>query len=227
MTEAEKIVRAALDEGRTTLTEFEAKKLLAGAGLPTARSLALGNQHSCAALADGTLHCWGYNESRQLGHGARGDQATPVAVQNLTDVTGAAAGYGHTCAVRADGQVYCWGSASRGQLGRGHRAQPTPQPLESPLADLSPSPSTVHTFPAAPSPVVQITPHAAVGTGHVCAVVGSGEVACFGQGGDGRLGHGSTRPLASDSEKAPSKTNDMVSYILISQPKPTVTACSP
>ncbi len=41
----------------------------AAAALPVARALAAGDAHSCAALSDGRLRCWGANESGQLGDG--------------------------------------------------------------------------------------------------------------------------------------------------------------
>jgi alpha-tubulin suppressor-like RCC1 family protein len=34
-----------------------------------AAHLGAGGEHTCAALADGALKCWGYNDSGQLGTG--------------------------------------------------------------------------------------------------------------------------------------------------------------
>jgi alpha-tubulin suppressor-like RCC1 family protein len=152
------------------------------------------------AIDGGMVRCWGYNGSRQLGHGAQGDQTHPVDVQGLVDIVDVAAGYSHTCALRRDGQVFCWGSANRGQLGRGERTHaPTPQPIDGTLDSLSPPPSTIATFPETEGAPRHVVPHIALGSSHVCTVLTDGRIACFGQGGEGQLGHGSTSPLASDS----------------------------
>ena len=46
----------------------------------------LGTYHSCAALFDGTVRCWGANVTGQLGDGTNLGKTTPVAVLGLTDV---------------------------------------------------------------------------------------------------------------------------------------------
>lgn len=177
----------------------------------TITALSLGEQHSCAIVEGGTVKCWGYNGSRQLGHGSQGDQAQPVDVQGLTAVVDVAAGYSHTCALTQDGQIYCWGSANRGQLGRGERTHaPTPQPLDGVLETLAPPPSTIPNFAAAAGAQLHITPHIALGSSHVCTALPDGRVSCFGQGGDGQLGHGATSPLASDSGVAVPALSDAV-----------------
>jgi alpha-tubulin suppressor-like RCC1 family protein len=43
---------------------------LPAVALPVARALAAGAAHSCAALADGRIRCWGSNASGQLGDGS-------------------------------------------------------------------------------------------------------------------------------------------------------------
>jgi alpha-tubulin suppressor-like RCC1 family protein len=49
-------------------------------GLSGVTSLAAGGNHTCAVKADGTVWCWGYNNSGQLGNGTYEDSATPVKV---------------------------------------------------------------------------------------------------------------------------------------------------
>jgi alpha-tubulin suppressor-like RCC1 family protein len=91
-----------------------------------ARALALGFRHTCAALLDGTLRCWGMNF-----HGALGDpsttayfQPTPVRVRNLGSKVVAVAAANHTtCAVIDDGAVRCWGYNKQGQVGNGSMAE--------------------------------------------------------------------------------------------------------
>src|SRR5882672_1899609 len=53
-------------------------------GVGTATAVDLGAFHSCARLQDGTVRCWGYNVSGQLGDGTQTDSATPVGVVGIT-----------------------------------------------------------------------------------------------------------------------------------------------
>ena len=39
---------------------------------------AAGNTHTCVALADGRVRCWGSGTDGQLGDGANEDRTTPV-----------------------------------------------------------------------------------------------------------------------------------------------------
>jgi alpha-tubulin suppressor-like RCC1 family protein len=41
---------------------------------------ARGNGHTCARRTDGTLHCWGFNGSGQLGDGTTDDRTAPTPV---------------------------------------------------------------------------------------------------------------------------------------------------
>ncbi|MCY3953136.1 MAG: hypothetical protein OXG69_11425, partial [bacterium] len=52
--------------------------------------------HSCGLRTDGTIACWGGNDSGQSD--APDGQYTAIA-----------AGHSHTCAIRADGTIACWG----------------------------------------------------------------------------------------------------------------------
>ena len=132
--------------------------------------LSVGWSHACARTSAGTVHCWGNNESGQLGDGTLVDRPTPVMVQGLSDAVEIAASRAHTCARRATMQVVCWGSNSTGQLGDGTDiSSPTPVPVAG-LADAE-----------------SIT----AGQGHTCARRSSNEVACWGRNDQGQLGDGS------------------------------------
>lgn len=78
-----------------------------------------GGQTSCARRSDGTVWCWGNNQSGQLGDGTTVERAAPVQVQGLTGAVGLSVGSGYGCAVKGDGTVWCWGSNESGQLGDG------------------------------------------------------------------------------------------------------------
>ena len=80
-----------------------------------------GETFTCAAIEDGTLRCFGYNDSGQLG-----DPTLPLSasdrgvVANLVvdEATVLALGHRHGCAL-SEGTVRCWGRNQLGQLGTG------------------------------------------------------------------------------------------------------------
>jgi alpha-tubulin suppressor-like RCC1 family protein len=76
--------------------------------------------HSCALRADGTISCWGSNESGQLGNSSFVQSALPVdvALPSGGVATAVSNGDRHTCAVISGG-AWCWGRADFGQLGTG------------------------------------------------------------------------------------------------------------
>jgi hypothetical protein len=62
------------------------------AGLANVVALATGSGHACAALADGTVRCWGSNFDSRLGTTGVTTSATPVAVAGVTGAIGVFAG---------------------------------------------------------------------------------------------------------------------------------------
>jgi len=94
--------------------------------VPASR-LASGADHSCALRPDGSVRCWGNNDTGQLGDGTTTDRRTPVPVTGLANATSVSPGFRHTCAALADGTARCWGNNDRGMLGDGtttNRATP-------------------------------------------------------------------------------------------------------
>jgi alpha-tubulin suppressor-like RCC1 family protein len=88
-------------------------------GLTGVTELKAGRFHTCAVKNDGTLWCWGLNQTGQIGDGTVADRSRPTRVSGLADVVAVAPGANHTCAARSDGTVACWGSNNFGQLGKG------------------------------------------------------------------------------------------------------------
>jgi alpha-tubulin suppressor-like RCC1 family protein len=130
-------------------------------GLGPAISVTAGTNHSCAALADGTVWCWGQNTLGQLGDGTMNDSHVPVNVPGMTGVIQVEADDGSSCALRANGTVACWGVNNFGQLGDG-----------------------TTTLSKTPVEVVAVTDATAlaVGGGHACVIRRTGTVACWGRG---------------------------------------------
>jgi alpha-tubulin suppressor-like RCC1 family protein len=91
-------------------------------GLSTGISdVAIGEQHLCALLTDGTIKCLGVNFDGQLGNGSPFNTASssPVLVTGLSDVASISANQAHTCVLTKAGGVKCWGDNEYGQLGDG------------------------------------------------------------------------------------------------------------
>ncbi len=83
----------------------------------TWRSLSAGERHTCGIRVDGTLWCWGADESGQLGFAAVA-ATTPAQVGTGTwrEVSGRGA---HACAIDEANQLWCWGENNYGQRGAG------------------------------------------------------------------------------------------------------------
>jgi alpha-tubulin suppressor-like RCC1 family protein len=81
-------------------------------------SVATGQYHTCAALKDGRVVCWGSGPlGDNISHGTA--VLSPVQVLGLTDAKQVRAAQKATCALRTSGAVSCWGTGDTGQLGTG------------------------------------------------------------------------------------------------------------
>lgn len=160
--------------------------------------IALGEEHSCALLTDGTVQCWGKGDAGQLGDA---DRVDPIAVagpvlsgsRSLTGAIDLAAGSRSTCAVMSAGEVRCWGDNDRGQLGDLTRIGHSAVPVQVKLAEDGSALTGVRSI--------------AVGGRHACALTSSGKVYCWGRNRYGQMGNGqvmdfelfSTRPVPFDA----------------------------
>jgi alpha-tubulin suppressor-like RCC1 family protein len=90
----------------------------------TATAISAGGFHACALLVCGSVRCWGYNLSGQLGIASNttiGDNENPMTNVAATNETAISAGGYHTCALlAASGSVRCRGLNNDGQLGLGN-----------------------------------------------------------------------------------------------------------
>jgi len=145
--------------------------------------IAPGANHTCARLNTGGVRCWGAGAHGQLGYGnsnSIGDSVLPSAAGDVNvgdTVVQVVAGTEHTCALLSSGAVKCWGYGPLGQLGYGNGNSIGDSETPSSQVDVSLG-----------GPVVQIATSAL----HSCALLGSGEVRCWGVASDGQLGYGST-----------------------------------
>ncbi len=136
--------------------------------LPIAAQIDGGSGHTCAVLNTGSVNCWGFNHSGQLGRGSTGGPAlTAYAVEGISNAVQVVTGESHSCALLQTGTVACWGDNTFGQLGIGFSA-PQPRPVSVPnLAD-----------------VVYID----AGRYNTCATTEQGIGWCWGDNSEGQLG---------------------------------------
>ena len=180
------------------------------AGITTATQVAVLNDHMCALLADGTVSCRGMDNSVNL-DGVVPDSLTPTPLPGFENVTelgdqcaliadGTVRCFKHiglsgpgllplpytaagitdavsisgTCAVLADGTAKCWGSNHYGEAGVGSTAAQIFAPL--PVVGLS--------------GVTEINQDQDL----ACARMADSTARCWGSGGLGALGNGTTTP---------------------------------
>src|SRR5438128_7792624 len=79
-----------------TIAVRETKQFTATA-TATAVAAAVGF-HTCALLADGAVHCWGLNDSGQIGDGTTTSASNPKAAAGITGAVAVTGGGFHTCA---------------------------------------------------------------------------------------------------------------------------------
>ncbi len=161
-------------------------------GLNSAVFLASGEKHSCAVLdsAHGArVACWGEGASGRLGNGSTSNALTPTYVHgvgNSGTCTGAnstgclanagmvAAGQDATLVIHAGGLLSSFGANTTGESGSGQQSN-TPRRVS-----------------GVGSGTLDDASFVAMGQDHGCVVRNGGQLACWGSGGSGRLGTGST-----------------------------------
>ncbi len=154
------------------------------------QSVSAGDSHSCEVLSDGTVKCWGRNDSGQLGDGSTVARVTPVSVSGISSAVSVSAGSSHSCAVLSDGTVKCWGFNLLGYLGDGSTvARVTPVSVSGISSAVSVS----------------------AGRSHSCALLADGKVNCWGNNDKGNLGN-----FASSPKNAPVEALGISSAVSVS-----------
>lgn len=165
-----------LGNGATTSSTDPTPTTSFGAG-KKALSVSLYSDHACALIDDGTVMCWGKNNYGKLGDGTTSQRNAPVQVNSFpvnTTPIAVSVGSHHSCALLDIGDVSCWGEGAYGQNGDGTSANRL-------------SPGLTSGFGAG-----KLAVSVSSGDHHICALLDSGEVVCWGDGGYGRLGTGSS-----------------------------------
>jgi alpha-tubulin suppressor-like RCC1 family protein len=156
-----------------------------------------GVAHTCAISGDGSLRCWGYNSSGELGYGNTnnvGDDETPASVGPVDLGAGRTAvetsgGSSRNCAILDNGTVRCWGNGANGALGYGNTNN---------IGD--------NETPGSAGPVDLGAGRTAVslstGEGFTCAILDNGTVRCWGVNNVGQLGYGNTNNIGDNETPA-------------------------
>jgi alpha-tubulin suppressor-like RCC1 family protein len=139
--------------------------------------ISISGAFGCSVLENGHLYCWGSNSNGALGLGpditfanspqrVGGDLLTKIVRQVSVNLE-------HSCATTADNDLYCWGSNGNNRLGLDDASQPRYSP-----AKVEPLAAGAH--------------FVSTGEAHTCVIKTDQSLWCWGSGGDGRLGRGSS-----------------------------------
>ena len=143
--------------------------------------ISVGNDFACGLTSAAVAYCWGNNRSGQMGNGGTSLSLVPGAVTTTGALSGVTltqieAGTSYACALASTGTAYCWGLGTSGQLGNSASSTATTAVAVTVSGVLS------------GAALVQI----ATGGTTTCALDSSGAAYCWGAGGSGQLGNGST-----------------------------------
>lgn len=133
-----------------------------------------GANHACGIQSDDSAWCWGMGSSGQLGDGTTtAAQTTPVTVSGGASWKTISAGVAFSCGIKSDNSAWCWGDRSNGKLGDGGAT------------------SGSQTTPVAVSGGASWKAISA-GNSHACGIKTDDTAWCWGAGGFGQLGDGTT-----------------------------------
>jgi len=139
------------------------------------QDLSCGFKHCCGLLADSTVRCWGSDSH---------DQISTTPVEKFVAIS---AGAYHTCGIMDSGKAACWGGASFGATSppAGNFSSVTSGFYFSCATDVHTQ--EVSCWGRLMVPSLLAGPFAALSAGytHLCGLLSSGDVKCWGTDGDG------------------------------------------
>ncbi len=148
-------------------------------------SIEAGRNSSCGIATNNEVYCWGSAGRGQLGNnsstagqlvpGKLKDSSNADSTLRFSHITAA---FDYNCAVELSGEGYCWGDSTSGELGNNANSGSVLVPGK--LKDLSNNDSSLR--------FKTISGYFA----HTCGITTTGEIYCWGDGGNGRLGNNST-----------------------------------
>ena len=132
-------------------------------------AITAGGGQTCALLTTGAVKCWGINTFGQVGDNTTDTRLTPTQVDGLTSgVTAITTGGSHACALLTTGAVKCWGDNTYGQVGDN-------------TTDTRLTPTQVDGLTSGVTAI-------SAGLYHVCALLSTGAVECWGWNYYGQVG---------------------------------------
>ena len=185
-------------------------------------SLSAGFQNTCGVATTGAVWCWGDNTRGQLGNSSLNSSAVPVKITSSASFTAVSSGFQHACAVSTTGAAFCWGSNDQGQLGTGDtQAHTSPVAVTGGNTFVTVGAGGLYscglaasgaafcwgdniwgelgsgvTSPSSNVPVAVAGGLSfrtlSTGNYHVCAMAAGNVAYCWGDGGQGQIGNGTT-----------------------------------
>ncbi|GAB5368744.1 hypothetical protein AAMO2058_001346300 [Amorphochlora amoebiformis] len=162
-----------------------------------AKSLSVGETHSCVVLISGNIKCWGDGQYGALGYGniddigdnmnEMGDMLPYVPLSAKAKFV--ECGSHITCAHMVNDQVRCWGRGRLGALG---------QENDKNLGDNVGEIGRMKDINLGKSRHIKSL---SVGNHHACALLDNHKVVCWGYGGNGQLGIGNNKNIGDDGDE--------------------------
>lgn len=152
----------------------------------TVETFQVSDGNPCIIASDGITYCWGTNGDGQLGLGYTSPASvllpTPVRLPAGVSLVSVHPGLNRVCGIATDGAAYCWGDNYEGSFGDDTYSDSfLPRRMVVPGGEA----------------VVDL----ATGSYHTCIITVSHATWCFGRGGQGELGTGTT--LGGKTKRAP------------------------
>ena len=155
-----------------------------------------GSDYTSAVLSTGRVMCWGNNSSGQLGDGTRTNRSRPSPATLIGGVVGLDGGQNQTCAVTPAGLITCWRGEAIPVTGGSEPAseEVAVNRFGSLIVGLDESGIPIAIQSGRANKVSGLSGVIDVdsGLGHVCALLSTGEVKCWGANNYGQLGSGSS-----------------------------------